>query len=53
MIVDKSGKIFEDRRKKDSRRKNAVDSTGGRRGEDRRKEVQEEKSKILKKAKSK
>ena len=37
MIVDKKGKIFEDRRKnKDDRRKNTVDSKGGRRKTTRR-----------------
>ena len=39
MIVDKKGKIFEDRRKnKDDRRKNTVDSKGGRRKITRRQE---------------
>lgn len=39
MIVDKNGRMFEDRRnKKTDRRKNEIDSTGGRRKEDRRKE---------------
>ena len=37
MIVDKEGKIFENRRKED-RRKATVDTKGGRRKEDRRKE---------------
>ena len=39
MIVDKKGKLFEDRRKnKEDRRKVEIDKTGGRRKEDRRKE---------------
>ena len=38
MIVDGNGNMFEDRRKKrDDRRKNEVDATGGRRNTDRRK----------------
>ena len=36
MIVDGKGKIFEDRRKNDNRRKNEFDNEGGRRKEDRR-----------------
>lgn len=39
MIVDKKGKLFEDRRKsKEDRRKNTVDSEGGRRRISRRQE---------------
>lgn len=39
MIVDKKGKIFEDRRKnKEDRRKVDIDTTGGRRKGERRKE---------------
>lgn len=38
MIVDRRGRLFEDRRKKDSdRRTTEIDTTGGRRIEDRRK----------------
>lgn len=38
MIVDRKGRLFEDRRKKDSdRRTTEIDTTGGRRIEDRRK----------------
>lgn len=38
MIVDNKGNLFEDRRKnKEDRRKNTIDSKGGRRVEDRRK----------------
>ena len=36
MIVDKKGKIFEDRRKTDDRRKNDFDTEGGRRKKVRR-----------------
>ncbi len=39
MIVDKSGNIFEDRRKQDERRKVSIDATGGRREKQRRKDV--------------
>ena len=39
MIVDKKGRMFEDRRKATGdRRKNEVDSTGGRRKKTRRQE---------------
>ena len=39
MIVDKKGKIFEDRRKnKEDRRKVEIDATGGRRKKQRRTE---------------
>ncbi len=39
MIVDGKGNMFEDRRKKvNDRRQNVIDTTGGRRSEDRRKE---------------
>ena len=39
MIVDKKGRMFEDRRKNsDDRRKAEIDKTGGRRKDDRRKE---------------
>lgn len=36
MIVDKSGNIFEERRKQNERRKVTVDVTGGRREKQRR-----------------
>lgn len=46
MIVDGKGKIFEDRRKAEDRRKNDFDSTGGRRDKvDRRKPVEADKKK--------
>ena len=38
MIIDKKGRIFEDRRKQsENRRENNFDAKGGRRGTDRRK----------------
>lgn len=46
MVVDGKGKIFEDRRNSDTRRKNDFDATGGRRSDkDRRKAVEEPKKK--------
>ena len=47
MIVDKKGKIFEDRRKNKDRRVNTVDATGGRRKTVRRKEDNASKKQIL------
>ncbi len=45
MIVDDKGNVFEDRRKnKDNRRKTPIDTTGGRRVGDRRKDPSEEKN---------
>ncbi len=37
MIIDGKGNMFEDRRKGTDKRKNTMDSTGGRRQTDRRK----------------
>jgi len=46
MIVDDKGNVFEDRRKnKEGRRRNTVDTTGGRRTGDRRKDPSQEKNK--------
>lgn len=39
MVVDGKGKIFENRRKLDERRKNTANATGGKRKTQRRKET--------------
>ncbi|MCI9038921.1 MAG: hypothetical protein HFJ29_03480 [Clostridia bacterium] len=48
MIVDDKGNVFENRRKTEKdRRTNTIDTTGGRRKKDRRRDPSEEKNKEI------